>query len=823
MSIDGGVAAGKGETLHEDRLRQLRDQVLDRRREGPRQGLQDPLQEVQPHHRGARRRRSGRPQRRAGGDGGFPGATSRRRRRRRGARRRPRRRRRGGLAPGGRSRAGRPADAAEVRAKFAAGEIDAETYAWREGFGDWLRLGSIDDFRDLGGARAAQPTKAPPGAPTRPTCSPPRRRSDDAGDAPAARSVRRRRRARGARRRRAAAAATSSAAAAAAACSARPAAAPAAARRRRTSSPGFARRAGGGDGGGGEPAADGARPMTGQRNENSVLFSLNNLQALASGGGGAPSGAAGRRRREPRPGFANSQTEGSGLIDIRAMAASTLAASPSAAVERQGRRCRRSPRRRCSRPMAAPILMPARAVGPAQVDLGGARRRRAGGGRHRGRRHPAADAQAGGRRWWRPAPAGGAGGRRAAPAAAAPAAAPGARPAPAAARPPSRRRAPTAKRRRKKKHARPRATASQGRPRRPRREGAAAAKAERRRRAAAPAAPRPRRRARSDELDDLLNSASPDKPARQARGARRAKSAAAAATTTCPISSTRARSSAACRKVKGKVAGCYDQFKVPGMANVVGDHRQERPGLERQRLGLVRRHAHRRLRRARRSSRPASRQFKGSPQTINYPFMLRDSAAAASTTSQPQRTSSASAAPRSKRPRALRARRRAARSRRARAVEAQRDRAILERAELGPAKQEARLALGPGPRPAVRRQQPRRRRLLDADLGLAELRQLGVASSKRRCAAALRAAQARDQIDRERARRHLVAGQPDRGRLEAGARGLPSTRQREPARHLARAALAQRRGLGVVELAVGVGVGALARRQRPGAAPYMTV
>src|SRR5262245_29251387 len=28
----------------------------------------------------------------------------------------------------------------EVRAKFAAKEVDVETYAWREGFADWLRL-----------------------------------------------------------------------------------------------------------------------------------------------------------------------------------------------------------------------------------------------------------------------------------------------------------------------------------------------------------------------------------------------------------------------------------------------------------------------------------------------------------------------------------------------------------------------------------------------------------------------------------------------------------------------------------------------------------
>jgi predicted Zn finger-like uncharacterized protein len=58
---------------------------------------------------------------------------------------------------------------------------------------------------------------------------------------------------------------------------------------------------------------------TGQRNENSVLFSLSNLQALATGSGAAP--AAGR----PKPGMA--QGEGSGLIDIRALASATQAVS----------------------------------------------------------------------------------------------------------------------------------------------------------------------------------------------------------------------------------------------------------------------------------------------------------------------------------------------------------------------------------------------------------------------------------------------------------------------------------------------------------------
>jgi hypothetical protein len=58
----------------------------------------------------------------------------------------------------------------------------------------------------------------------------------------------------------------------------------------------------------------GSTHLTGQRNENSVLFSLSNLEALAvpaqSGGIRSPS--------------ASTNTEGSGLIDIRSMAAMTL-------------------------------------------------------------------------------------------------------------------------------------------------------------------------------------------------------------------------------------------------------------------------------------------------------------------------------------------------------------------------------------------------------------------------------------------------------------------------------------------------------------------
>ncbi len=62
--------------------------------------------------------------------------------------------------------------------------------------------------------------------------------------------------------------------------------------------------------------------MTGARNENSVLFSLKNLQALATGSGssGAPPPAAAATGGE-RAGFASG--EGSGLIDIRALATTT--------------------------------------------------------------------------------------------------------------------------------------------------------------------------------------------------------------------------------------------------------------------------------------------------------------------------------------------------------------------------------------------------------------------------------------------------------------------------------------------------------------------
>jgi predicted Zn finger-like uncharacterized protein len=42
-----------------------------------------------------------------------------------------------------------PMTAAEVQERFARSEIDAETYVWREGFADWLPLAQVDQFAAL--------------------------------------------------------------------------------------------------------------------------------------------------------------------------------------------------------------------------------------------------------------------------------------------------------------------------------------------------------------------------------------------------------------------------------------------------------------------------------------------------------------------------------------------------------------------------------------------------------------------------------------------------------------------------------------------------
>jgi predicted Zn finger-like uncharacterized protein len=277
-----------------------------------------------------------------------------------------------------------PMTAEEVRQRFARGECDGETYAWREGFGDWQKLSAIGDFGDLMAAAPAAQASFDAGggdatarsdaadlfaqsganaghddghddglfasAPaTTSDPAPGAFLSSNSGETPAVSDM-----------------FTGQASGRGGGLFEAPAAS--------HGGPGLfeaAPAASHGGGGGGlfeagagaapSPRVDAAR-MTGQRNENSVLFSLSNLQALAVGqqGGG---GAAAAPAPTARPGYASSQTEGSGLIDIRAMAASTLGA-PTMGGGGGGGLSVSAPEEELApfgatfSPVAAPVLMP---------------------------------------------------------------------------------------------------------------------------------------------------------------------------------------------------------------------------------------------------------------------------------------------------------------------------------------------------------------------------------------------------------------------------------------------------------------------------------
>ncbi len=252
----------------------------------------------------------------------------------------------------------------QVRQKFAAGEIDVETFIWREGFADWVKLGGVEEFADLEDATVAaeSPFSAGAAAPfgggggpavtaenTPPAASEP----EPMGGEPAA----------------AASYSGGGGGLFGSPADEEPAAEQEPAQPGGSSnelfgspSPGVAAAPATGGGGGHslfpeEEEEDAPQPaMTGQRNENSVLFSLSNLQSLATGGptrqpGGGMGGGGGGAR--PGAGIASAKTEGSGLLDIRAMAASTLGDSSSdsagAGINVP------SP---FSSPMASPVLMP---------------------------------------------------------------------------------------------------------------------------------------------------------------------------------------------------------------------------------------------------------------------------------------------------------------------------------------------------------------------------------------------------------------------------------------------------------------------------------
>jgi predicted Zn finger-like uncharacterized protein len=201
-----------------------------------------------------------------------------------------------------------PIAESDVRARIERGEVRADTYIWKEGFADWLKLSAVPEFADAVGAESAPlSVSVDPFA---------------AGPQPA-NGAERKSRPSGARGSLfgggggLAAAGTEDVFSAPAAASrgadlfASSSAGPSTAEPRWPSS--------------GAPAAghDGGRVenLTGQRHENSVLFSLSNLQSLAMTNTAA----------KPAPtGMGAPAAEGSGLIDIRAMAASTFT-SPSSA------------------------------------------------------------------------------------------------------------------------------------------------------------------------------------------------------------------------------------------------------------------------------------------------------------------------------------------------------------------------------------------------------------------------------------------------------------------------------------------------------------
>jgi predicted Zn finger-like uncharacterized protein len=227
-----------------------------------------------------------------------------------------------------------PLTVAELAHKFQTGEIDGETYAWREGFDDWKRLAAVDELASItgggGGGEAAARSEGLFGAGTSP--------STDAGGAGRADPADLFAGANASVDDEAADAYSSGGGSAKAqpaavfSSSQAPAEKPAAASRRsaaaaaavpRDEQPLFSVAAAeSGAPAYSEPTSAGkadVRPMTAQRNENSVLFSLNSLAALATGGAepAQPKSSVGA-------GFGSSGPEGSGLIDIRAMAAMTL-------------------------------------------------------------------------------------------------------------------------------------------------------------------------------------------------------------------------------------------------------------------------------------------------------------------------------------------------------------------------------------------------------------------------------------------------------------------------------------------------------------------
>ncbi len=227
-----------------------------------------------------------------------------------------------------------PMSEADLRGRLSRGEITAETYIWKEGQADWLKLSAVAEFGDAAAAVAAEPAPYasapsdedsafsappptaiyPPGTAENAFSSSGSQGTDDLFSAPPAASF--------------AAPGVSSTGQSSPAGDlfASPAASPVDSDSASPSMFSFGGASGahaqrhGANGSGPVAAAAAAKPdgLHGQRHENSVLFSLSNLESLSAPGAGSMAPLA-------RPaGAAGGAQEGSGLIDIRAMAAMTM-------------------------------------------------------------------------------------------------------------------------------------------------------------------------------------------------------------------------------------------------------------------------------------------------------------------------------------------------------------------------------------------------------------------------------------------------------------------------------------------------------------------
>jgi len=205
-----------------------------------------------------------------------------------------------------------PLAESEIKDHLRQGKVNSDTLVWKEGFGDWTAFSAVPELTPLlaritqhPAAKPAGRDSARPSASHKVAASPAAAAAPEADDPFAAATV----------------VTPAGTADLFASAMATPAVTASSAQSPAPTSPFLF--------GGGAPAQPaeqvvvrstggngaGTTHLTGQRNENSVLFSLSNLEALAvpaqqSGGIRSPS--------------ASTNTEGSGLIDIRSMAAMTL-------------------------------------------------------------------------------------------------------------------------------------------------------------------------------------------------------------------------------------------------------------------------------------------------------------------------------------------------------------------------------------------------------------------------------------------------------------------------------------------------------------------